>query len=408
MKLTNAQFLTAVSKVAPEFVEMASKNSRDVFTEAGFEALKNLPGTEDAVTRFYGIALLVGYQTVEHAKYKDVLGDMGILERFKMSMGSYKQENRVGRIKNVNPAWLGSDGKGLKNGDSVDPNIVRKPEIKQDYWGINWNYQNFFTLQEFDLKRGWITPDSGIQSVVSAMFEMVDLDRFETEFGKFYEVVNGAINSEDHPLLDTQQIELASWTDAAPTDSELNALVETLKDIVEVFDSMPAVDIYNAGNYPNTSSASDLTLVVRNGIKSKLESVMAYVFGPQYLQFPIKVKSAPNFGGIKHYFGDTDDYPLYPHYNNLGVIDGWALTEGGAKEKELNDPAIREFDPNADVIGIIAEKGVIFELIQNEMSVRPHLNPRGEYQNTFFNQPDNGINYNHYKNLITISKPSGD
>ena len=57
-KLTNAQFLTAVSKVAPEFKEMAAKNSRDVFTESGFQALQNLPGTEDAVTRFYNIALI--------------------------------------------------------------------------------------------------------------------------------------------------------------------------------------------------------------------------------------------------------------------------------------------------------------------------------------------------------------
>lgn len=407
-KLTNAQFLTAVSKVAPEFKEMASKASREVFTEAGFESLANLPGTEDAVTRFYNIALLVGLQTVEHAKFKDVLANIGILERLQMTMGAYKQENRVQRIKNVSPAWLGSNGAGLQNGDSVDPYVVRKPVIDQNYYGLNWNYQNFFTLQDFDLKLGWVTPNDGIQSIVSAIYEMVDLDRLETEYAKFFEVLNGAINSETHPLTDTQQIELDSWTDASPTDAEVEALIRVLKNIVEVFDSMPSVDIYNAGQYPNGADASDMTMLVRVGIKSKIDTVMAYVFGPEYLQFPIKVKSVPNFGGIKHYFGDTDDYPLYPHYDNLGVIDGWALSEGGDKEKELDDPDIREVDPNADVLAVIAQKGVIFELIQNEMKVRPIINPRGEYQNTFFNQMNNGINYNHFKNLITISKPAGN
>lgn len=406
-KLTNQQFLTAVSKAAPEFKELASKTASEVFTEAGFQSLQNLPGTDDAVTRFYNVALLVGWQTVEHARFKDVLASIGILERLRMSMGAYKQENRVRRIKNVNPAWLGTDGTGLKNGDSVDPYKVRKPEIDQNYYGLNWNYQNFISLQDFDLKLGWITPDNGIQSIVSAVYEMVDLDRLDTEFSKFFTVLSGAINSTAHPLLDTQQITLASWTDAAPTDAEIKSLIEVLKNIVEVFDSQPSVDIYNAGAYPNGADASDMVMLVRNGFKSKIDTLMAYTFGPEYLQFPIKVKSVPNFGGMQYFFGDTDDYPLYPHYDDLGAVDGWAISEGGAKEKELDDPGVRQFDPNANVIAVIAQKGVIFELIQNEMKVRTIFNPRGEYQNTFFNEMNNGINYNHYKNLITISKPAG-
>lgn len=405
-KLTNAQFLTAVSKVAPEFKEMAAKNSRDVFTESGFQALQNLPGTEDAVTRFYNIALMVGLQTVEHAKFKDVLASMGILERLNMSMGAYKQENHVQRIKNVNPAFLGKDGKGLKNGDSVDPYVVRKPVIDQDYYGLNWNYQNWFTLQDFDLRLGWITPGNGIQSIVSAIYEMVDLDRIETEYSKFFEVLNGAINSTTHPLADTQQIKLDSWTEN-PTDDEVEALIRVLKNIVEVFDSMPSVDIYNAGKYPNGAEASDMTMLVRLGIKSRIDTLMAYVFGPEYLQFPIKVKAVPNFGGIKHYASSDTGFTteLIPVTDKDGVYTGYYSVDGTASGQIAGADTV-EVDPNSDVIAVIAQKGVIFELIQNEMKVRPIINPRGEYQNTFFNQMNNGINYNHHKNLITISKPS--
>lgn len=407
-KLTNAQFLTAVSKVAPEFKELAAKNARDVFTEAGYQSLQNIPGTEDAVTRFYNIALLVGLQTVEHAKFKDVLAGMGILERLHMTMGAYKQENRVQRIKNVNPAWLGSDGTGLKNGDSVDPYVVRKPVIEQNYYGLNWNYQNWFTLQDFDLKLGWVTPNDGIQSIVSAMYEMVDLDRLETEFSKFFEVMNGAINSAEHPLTDTQQIVLDSWS-ATPTDAEVESLIRVLKNIVEVFDSMPSVDIYNAGQYPNGADASDMTMLVRLGIKSRIDTVMAYVFGPEYLQFPIKVKAVANFGGIKHYAAsDTGfEHELVPVTDNDGAYTGYYSADG-TTTGQIAEAETVEVDPNKDIIAVIAQKGVIFELIQNEMKVRPIINPRGEYQNTFFNQPNNGINYNHFKNLITISKPSGD
>lgn len=405
-KLTNAQFLTAVSKVAPEFKEMAAKNSRDVFTESGFQALQNLPGTEDAVTRFYNIALMVGLQTVEHAKFKDVLATMGILERLQMSMGAYKQENHVQRMKNVNPAFLGTDGKGLKNGDSVDPYVVRKPVIDQDYYGLNWNYQNWFTLQDFDLRLGWITPGDGVQSIVSAIYEMVDLDRIETEYSKFFEVLNGAINSTTHPLTDTQQIKLDSWAEN-PTDDEVEALIRVLKNIVEVFDSMPSVDIYNAGQYPNGAEASDMTMLVRLGIKSRIDTLMAYVFGPEYLQFPIKVKAVPNFGGIKHYAASDTSFTteLIPVTDKDGVYTGYYSADG-TESGQIAGADTVEVDPNKDVIAVIAQKGVIFELIQNEMKVRPIINPRGEYQNTFFNQMNNGINYNHNKNLITISKPS--
>ena len=405
-KLTNAQFLTAVSKVAPEFKEMAAKNSRDVFTEAGFQALQNLPGTEDAVTRFYNMALMVGLQTVEHAKFKDVLASMNILERLQMSMGAYKQENHVQRIKNVNPAFLGKDGKGLKNGDSVDPYVVRKPVIDQDYYGLNWNYQNWFTLQDFDLKLGWITPGDGIQSIVSAIYEMVDLDRIETEYSKFFEVLNGSINSTAHPLTDTQQIKLDSWGEN-PTDDEVEALIRVLKNIVEVFDSMPSVDIYNAGQYPNGADASDMTMLVRLGIKSRIDTLMAYVFGPEYLQFPIKVKAVPNFGGIKHYAASDASFTteLIPVTDKDGVYTGYYSADGTESGQIAGSETV-EVDPNKDIIAVIAQKGVIFELIQNEMKVRPIINPRGEYQNTFFNQMNNGINYNHHKNLITISKPS--
>ena len=407
-KLTNTQFLTAVSKVAPEFKELAAKNARDVFTEAGYQSLQNIPGTEDAVTRFYNIALLVGLQTVEHAKFKDVLASMGILERLQMTMGAYKQENRVQRIKNVNPAWLGSDGTGLKNGDSVDPYVVRKPVIDQNYYGLNWNYQNFFTLQDFDLKLGWVTPNDGIQSIVSAIYEMVDLDRLETEYSKFFEVLNGAIHSTDHALADTQQIILDSWS-ATPTDAEVEELIRVLKNIVEVFDSMPSVDIYNAGKYPNGADASDMTMLVRVGIKSKIDTVMAYVFGPEYLQFPIKVKSVPNFGGIKHYAASDTKFEkeLVPVTDTYGAFTGYYSADG-TTTGQIAEAETVEVDPLSDVLCVICQRGVIFELIQNEMKVRPIINPRGEYQNTFFNQMNNGINYNHFKNLITISKPSGN
>jgi len=403
-KLTNAQFLTAVSKIAPEFKNLAAKNTKDIFTESGFEALQSI-NIEDPVSRFYSCALMVGLQLVDHIKYKDQIAKLGILKTYNMSLGAYIQKNRVkGRIRNVNPAFLGTDGKGLKNGDSVDPFKVRKAEIIQEYYGLNSNYQNWITVQDWDLKLAWTT-EGGIQSVVDEMFVYIDLDRVEFKFAKFYEVLNGALNSVNYPLKDTQQIVLTSWTDGAPTDAEIRELIEVLKNVVEVFDTLPAVDIYNEAGIPNASAATDLKLLVRQGMKSKIESVMAYVFGPEYLQFPIKIQPVANFGGIEYYAEDTFTTKLQPVNDENGAYTGYLSADGTETDAILESEAYAK-DPNENIIAVVAEAGVIFETVQNPLRVRTIFNPNGEYTNTFFNEMNNGINYDHTKNLITISKPS--
>ena len=404
MALTNMQFLTAVSKKAPEFKQLLAKNPTEIFTEAGFQALQSID-IEDPVTKFYSVAMLIGLQLVDHIKYKDQIDKLGILTTYNMSLGAYIQKNRVkGRIKNVNPAFLGSDGTGLKSGDTVDPYKVRKSEIVQEYYGLNLNYQNWITIQDWDLKLGWTT-EGGIDDIVSQMFALIDLDRVEYKFSKFYEVLSGAINSEDYPLKDTQKMVLSSWTDEAPTDAEVRELIEVMKNIVEVFDTLPAVDIYNEASLPNASDVSELKMLVRQGLKSKIESVMAYVFGPEYLQFPIKLVPVANFGGIYYtYDNDGTATKALPYYDDNGSFAGWSTA--GTSETALDDTDLTMVDPNENIMAVVAQKGLIFETIQNPLRVRSIFNPAGEYQNTFFNEMNNGINYDHTKNLITISKPS--
>lgn len=403
-KLTNAQYLNLVSKKAPEFKVLAAKNTKDIFTESGFEALQKID-IDDPVSRFFGAALLVGVQLVDHIKYKDQIEKLGILTSYPMSLGQYIQKNRVkGRIRNVNPEFLGSDGTGLKNGDSVDPYVVRKAGVISEYYTLNMNYQNWITIQDWDLKGAWLS-EGGIQSFVDEVFAYIDLDRIEFKFAKFWEVFNGALHSTNYPLKDTQQLVLDSWTSADPTDAQVRNLVELLKNVAETFETLPTVDMYNEAGIPNLSDMGELKLLVRQGIKSKIESVMAYVFGPEYLQFPIKLQSVANFGGIKYYKEAAHTTELQPVYGEYGEYTGYLSADGTEKNKIAEADAFI-VDPNEDVIAVIAQKGLIFETIQNPLNVRSIFNPRGEYVNTFFNEKNNGINYDHTKNLITISKPS--
>lgn len=438
-KVTNAQFLDAVSKLAPEFGKLTSKTGRDVFNEAGFQALQSIPrtGQGDNVTRFYNVALLVGLQFVDFVSGKDILDRYGIIERFNMDLGSYMQRNQVARIPNVNPGWLGFDGNGLQNGDSVDPWKVRKPVVYQQYYGLNWNYQNFVSLQDFDLKRGWLT-EGGIGDIVAQIYNMIALDRKEQEFALFFKVFAGALGSETYPLQETQQIELDSWgsgTGGTVTDDDINGMIIDVKNVAEALDTTPSVSAFNAMGYPNDASVDDHVLFVRQGLKSQFEKVFGYAYNDERLQFPFKIVSVPNFGGLIPYTLDQSENKVVMQevWSELGVtvgylpkdgvtINGYAtqrasdgewivnVTSGGATaDTTITHPEDVSFeDPYEDILAVLMQKGTIFELIQNPFTTEPIYNPRGMYTNTFFNQPDNGINYNHGRNVVTFSKPAAD
>lgn len=431
-KMSNADFLTKVAELAPQFKDVASKVAKEGFTESNFEAMSQLPTGQDNVSNFYSIACLVGMQFVDYAGFRNKVDEIGVIERLAMPFAEYIQRNRVKRIKNVNPAW-----KGLKDGDSVDPYVVRKPEIEQDYYGgKNVAYQTFITMQEFDLKRGWLT-ENGIGEIVGAVFNMIDLDRAEFDYGLYKEGINGAINSTSHPLQGSQKLELAApsapvanFTAATFSKDELIELVEDLIDIGEAIESNVSLTTFNAAKYPMPLNTSDLVMMIRPGYKAKIRTLLADVYHDENLKIPFDMKVVENFGGLVPY--DSDSAELQPVYDSLGAMVGYVKKSytnvSAATYDDTNDKYTVKYgaqqgstadvtpesgvdhyvDPNEKVIAVLAQKGLIFELIQNPFNVRPIFNPRGEYTNTFFNQLDNYLGVNYSKALITISRQQAE
>lgn len=431
-KMSNADFLENIAELAPQFREVASRVSKEGFTESNFEAMSQLPTGQDNVSNFYSIACLVGMQFVDYAGFKNKVDEIGVIERLAMPFAEYIQRNRVKRIKNVNPAW-----KGLNDGDSVDPYVVRKPEIEQDYYGgKNVAYQTFITMQEFDLKRGWLT-ENGIGNIVGAVFNMIDLDRAEFDYALYKEALNGAINSTEHPLQGSQKLELsaptstvANFTAATFSKDELVELVENLIDIGEAIESNVSLTTFNAAKYPMPIDTSDLVMMIRPGYKAKIRTMLADVYHDENLKIPFEMKVVENFGGLVPYDGDNAE--LQPVYDALGSMVGYVkksytnvsaatydktndkyTVRYGAQQGSTTDVTPESgvdhyVDPNEKVIAVLAQKGLIFELIQNPFNVRPIFNPRGEYTNTYFNQLDNYLGVNYSKALITISRQQAE
>ena len=399
--ITNADYAKLVADVAPEFNSVAAQMVSGRLTEESYTSMQRIPGGE---TKFYNIALLVGMQRVDFVNADSVLDRIGIIERFQLTMGQYMQRNRVGRIRNVNPAWLGQDGTGLKNGDFVNQDKVRKAEIKQKYWGIsNLDYQNWFTIQRFDLKGGLLR-EGGIGEIVAAMYDQVSLDYMDFEYTAFFRTLNGVIHNTVYPLRDTQQYKLDSWTDGAPTDDEINAFIAAVKDICELIDSVPYNETFNAAGVMNSSKTDRHVLAMRTGMKSRIEKVLGYAFNDQLLNFPIKVVTVPNFGGLLALDENAD--PMVEVYDDDGAFVGYKVNGADDSTAIPKSEVPAWEDPNADVIAAIVEEGTIFMLEKNQMMVGVHENWRAPMENVFFNKPDNGIYYNDERNIITFNKPS--
>lgn len=421
-KMSNAEFLEAVAGKAPQFAALASEKSYNIFSDKGFEALKSIYSPNgDPVSDFYAVALLVSMQFVDVVDFSNPLDDMGLIERVKMELGAYMQRTHVKRIKNVSPGF-----KGLQNGDGPDAEEVRKPEIIQDYWTTNWNYQNWITLQDFDLKGGWLRMN-GIGEVTSAIFQMIALDRTETEFARFFQALDGALNSTTYPLQASQKLELTS---DLTTEAGVRSFIKFVKNVSRSISCVPATDMFNAAKYPNGSKAKkDMVILVRSGVLSEIEDVLGYAFNPEKLNLPFPIYEVANFGGMGMVDAKGNDLQrvFFSNGSVAGGLDASATVNGYVFERSgklyvnatIEDTTedveivgyddlvfVDDDDRNADTVAVIIEKGAIFELIQNEMVVETRRNQRGMYTNPWFNQPNNGIGYNHYKNLIKFTLPT--
>lgn len=402
MKFTNAEMWNALRAKSPSFRSITAKVTDDFFSERGWSEISrnNIP----ALNEFFELSMRVAFQKIDIAKVKTRLKDAGLVETYGTENGNYLQRISMEVIKPLSPAY-----RGIKNGDSVDPFVVRKPEAKERFFQKNSDYASGITIQDFQIKNIFLQ-QSGMSAFIAGIMAGLENGYREQMELNVYKCLHEAINSQDKPLQDTQQITLTSWTDGGATEAELLDFITQLQDLATAMDTSITQKGFNANEFETAVDKEDHIVLVRAGIMNQIKRMKAlnvhYGEGSNMLEIPFKVVEVQDFGGQQYYFGDTTDYPLYPHYDNLGAVDGWALSVGGDKEKSLNDPGVRVVDTDANILAVVAQKGVIFENIVNPYNVEVARNSRGLYNNYWASAPDNTIAYDANYDLITISKPS--
>lgn len=390
-KLTNAELWNACRKASPTFASHTAEATKELFTAKGYAELTN--PNASILNEFFQLSVRVALNVINMSHAKDPLADAGFGESFDQPFGGITQRMAIDSIKPVNPAF------NLANGQSVDPFIVRKPKMVERFYDQNFDYQSFITMQNFNLKQVFIS-EYGVSELVAGVMEGLQNGWTIQRYTNKLEVINAGLN--DSTLQDTQLVGIDYTTG---TDEELKNFILVVKNIITAMTVSAQSSAFNAAGFASTQDKSRLKLLVRAGLKNNLDvKTLVGAFNPEYLNMGVDIVEVEHFGGI-YYQVAADKTRLYSVYNSLGEEIGLAKTEEATVAEYTKDsPEVEAVDPNANVFAILADKGWLFETIQNEYTVESIHNPRGLYDNMFASAPNNGIHYDRYYNFVAFVK----
>lgn len=423
--ISNVQFWNMARAKNPNFANHTAKGTADLFNEKGFEALKR----DDvvALNEFFELSIRIAFQKVDVSRAKNPLAELGLVEIYDTPNGGFVQRIAINSIKPVTPAF-----KGLEDGDSVDPFIVRKPTQQERFFGQNFDYQSFITIQDFQVKQIFLS-EYGMGEFIAGILQGLANGYILQEYVNTKEAINSALNSTDYALKDTQKLAVASWTDASPTDSDLKSLILTIKDLATAMKTQAQTGMYNALGFETYVDSDEYVVLMRAGIKNRIQLQLELgAFNPETLTIPFATQEVSDFGGLVPYGEEALTTKLQPVYDRFGTVVGYvdanATINGYATKRKSDgrwivnitiggstaDTTIAEEDrgevywkdENAEVLAIVCQKGLIFENRQNPYTVSPIYNPRGMYNNYWANSANNSINVDPNYNMIAIIKPT--
>lgn len=391
--ITNKALGDMIAKIYPSFKSHTAQLTAETFTERGFDRITQLDPA--FVNDFFELSMRVWLNVVNISHAKDILAEKDFGETYDQPWGAIIQRLSTNSVKPINPGWI-----GLKDGDAPDPFVVRKPVVAERFWKQNFDYASMITVpDDFQMKQIFVS-EYGMSEFMAGIMEGLQNGYTTQVYLNKLEALDAAINSTKTPLR-LNQIQTLEMSET-PTDEQLRGMINAIKKIVAAMcDLGPQTDAFNAYGFNSTQDRGRLRLLLRQGYLPDLETNTLYAaFNRDNLETGIPIIQVPNFGGITYSDGTNR---LYPVYNSLGERIGWN-TAANQSTTNVDESQVTAVDPNADVVAVLADKGVVFECRQNPYTVEPIRNPRGRYVNYWASSPNNTIAYDSLYNMVVFKK----
>lgn len=429
MSLTNTQLWNYIRDKYPNFASQTSKGTAELFTARGFDQLAQFDSS--ILNDFFNLSLRVFLQKIDVADVKDLLSDQDFGESYDTPYGGYVQRLSINSVKPISPGY-----KGLHDGDSPDPFVVRKPETNERFWTQNFDYASLITTPDQALYKNMFVAEDGMSRYLGGIMKALQNGYTLQKYVNKLEALNAGIHSTNFPLKATQQYETADVTDSA----SIIAFIKLVRDIVSAMTFNPATAAFNSYGFESTQEKDRLRLLVKPQLMNQIATI-SRLNSPEDMSLPIKIVQVNNFGGLTPNLHDGDvfpagtikmdttqnptyesykaastlqsdftvgseEYTATEIYDDFGTKVATAFWNSSVGQVYVPCEYTKYDDPNADLLAVIADKGYIFENVQNPYQVEPIRNPRGLYTNFWASSPNNGIVVDHLYNVVTISKSS--
>lgn len=398
MAISNVDLLKYIQAKTPQFQSLTSKITSDVFTEKGYDRIRN--NDYKALNEFYGLSMRVYLQHIDIAETKDTLELAGFGETYDNPWGGIIQREAVSMVKPVSPAW-----KDLEDGSTVDPFVVRKGNVTERFFNQNFDFQTLLTIpDDFVMKQIFIN-DFGISTFIEGQIAQLRNSYAVQKYLAKKEAIDAFLKASVDTLQDSQKVKV-TWSSTV-SDDELISFILAVKNLVSLMKTVPSTSAYNALKFDSACDVSKLKLLIRVGFKNEIAvRILRNSFNAETLNLPVDVIEVDNFGGMEPYKEQSFSTKLYPVYDKLGIQIGFAETSG-ASTPTVDENDVFWKDTNENVIAILADSRLIFTSYQNGLNFETIRNPRGLYTNYFLSMPNGSVKIDNLYNAVVFNKKAG-
>lgn len=395
-RISNADVLKAGTIKYPALKDYTSKGTYDILTTRGYEQLESIDPKR--VSEAFALLLRVYLDEINVAEARDPLAEVGLgVPRTNTTFGEYAQRIAINGLKPVSPKF-----RDLKDGDSVDQQVIRFPKVDQRFFGPNYDFQNWFTMAgDWTLRRVFLS-EFGVSDFTAGLMRQLENSYVTQTYLTKLEAVGTAISgSAKFPLKPTQTIEIP-WGTTPDVQMKLNAIQAILNLLEAMTDLGANTGSFNEMGFETVNYRDQFVMLVRPGVKNLLMVTDGIVYNPDRLYIDIPMKTVQNFGGLKPFQDAEFTIPLYPVYDSTGAEIGFNTVEDATEATVKNDEVFYK-DPHADVLGVIIDKTKIIHTIPNPFTIIPApFNARGVYQNFFANCPNQTIAVDRLKPMAVL------
>lgn len=384
--ISNKEVL-ALCKDDPTYKSWTSKLTDEMFTAAGFEELLN--NDYRLLSDFFNLSIRVILQKIRTPQPKIPAVYSGIVEEYSNLEGGIFQRINTKLIKPTSPKF-----RNLVNGGSIDPFVVRKPETDERFYKQNFDYQNFLTIQEIELKKMFLN-EGGISDYIAGIMKSIDDAYVIQKYEVMREMLSKALNSTRNPLKDSQKIEVPTINELS-TNDDMAKFLQVFQNLATLMDTTVVSGKFNARSYEHGLYKDQYKLLIRSDVLNKIKTtLLATTYHPENLQLPFDVIPVKDFGGLVHTYNGTACQPVY---DDFGAVKGF----GTDPDTPLPEEDLTLVDPNADIEAVLIQKGALFTTAQAPYQTESIYNPAGRYTNFWCSQPNSSFNYDACYDIITF------